>query len=98
MYTVKNKTGDMVSVGGLVLEPGQSKTVTVLNAELQAATTLVSITPSAASSLTALTDSSTGTSGGATIGAVSDVATAANAIATLAANQSNIISFVESRL
>lgn len=40
---------------------------------------------------TALTDSSTGTSGGNTIGAVSDVATAANAIATIAAKVNELI-------
>lgn len=41
--------------------------------------------------LTALTDSSTGTSGGDTIAAVNDVATAANAIATLAAKVNTLI-------
>lgn len=43
----------------------------------------------------ALTDSSTGTSGGNTIAAVSDVATAANAIATLAAKVNAIIAALD---
>lgn len=41
--------------------------------------------PSNVINIAALTDSSTGTSGGDTIGAVTDTASAANAIATLAA-------------
>lgn len=41
--------------------------------------------------LVSLTDNSTGTSGGNTIAAVSDVATAANAIATLAAKLNAVI-------
>ena len=41
--------------------------------------------------LVALTDNSTGTSGGNTIAAVSDVATAANAIATFAAKLNAVI-------
>lgn len=45
--------------------------------------------------VTALTDSSTGTSGGNTIAAVSDVATAANAIATLAAKVNAIIAALD---
>lgn len=97
MYLVKNVTNDMVSVGGLVLLPGESKTVDVLNAALQASV-LVSITPTVVSSLVALTDNSTGTSGGNTIGAVNDVATAANAVATLAAKMNQVVGFVESRI
>lgn len=45
----------------------------------------------ALSTVTVLTDNSTGTSGGNTIAAVTDVATAANAIATLAAKLNAII-------
>lgn len=43
----------------------------------------------------ALTDSSTGTSGGNTIGAVSDAATSANGIATLAAKLNEIIAYLK---
>lgn len=50
-----------------------------------------SIAPANVADIAALTDSSTGTSGGNTIGAVSDVATAANAIATLAAKVNAIL-------
>jgi hypothetical protein len=49
----------------------------------------------ALASVTALTDNSTGTSGGNTIGAVSDVATTANAIATLAAKINAIIAALD---
>lgn len=45
----------------------------------------------ALSTVLVLTDNSTGTSGGNTIAAVTDVATAANAIATLAAKVNAII-------
>lgn len=45
--------------------------------------------------LVALTNSSTGTSGGNTVGAVSDVATAANAIATLTAKLNAVIALLD---
>lgn len=45
--------------------------------------------------ITTLTDSSTGTSGGNTVAAVTDVATAANAIATLTAKLNELLSAVK---
>lgn len=55
--------------------------------EASAATSVQQPSPA----ITALTDSSTGTSGGNTIAAVTDVASAANAIATLSAKLNAVI-------
>lgn len=54
-----------------------------------------SLSKSDIAALTALTDNSTGTSGGNTVAAVTDVATAANAIATLTAKVNAILAAVK---
>lgn len=61
------------------------------NIALPAATVSTAGAVKEQANLVALTDSSTGTSGGNTIAAVTDVATAANAIATLAAKLNAVI-------
>lgn len=54
-----------------------------------------SLSKSDFAAITTLTDSSTGTSGGNTVGAVSSTATAADAIATLTAKVNEILAAVK---
>lgn len=76
-----NTIRQMIGVG---TPPEQAKVLDEISAGAVAAKTQVA-------ALVSLTDSSAGTSGGNTIAAVSDVATAANAIATLAAKLNAVI-------
>ncbi len=85
MFTLTHVGQPKTSVilnGGIVLNaPADTTTVTKLNDVILGAKDAGLITISST-----ITDNSTGTSGGDTIAAVTDVATAANAIATLAEN------------
>lgn len=107
MFSVKNLSAtNEVNVGRVNISAGATKDVAyVTQAMLDAQVagyiqitpdpTIVSEgSPTPAAAVVALTDSSTGTSGGNTIAAVTDVATAANGIATLAAKLNALITAV----
>lgn len=106
-FSVKNTSAtNDVNVGRITIGAGATRDVDfVTQAMLDAQTAgYVEITPNpaiasesaptVAAAVVVLTDNSTGVSGGNTIAAVSDVATAANAIATLAAKLNAVIAAV----
>lgn len=106
-FSVKNNSAtNDVNVGRVTIRAGATRDVSfVTQAMLDAqAAGYIDISPNpaivsagspaVATPVVVLTDSSTGTSGGDTVGAVSDVATAANAIATLTAKLNALIAAV----
>lgn len=103
-FEVKNSSAtNEVNVGRVSIVAGGTRTVDFVTQEMLDAQAAGYITivpnpavavenpPTVATAVVALTDSSTGVSGGDTIGAISDIATAANAVATLAAKLNAVI-------
>ena len=96
-----------VAVDGITINPGTSILVDFLSNNMLKALNqgLISVVNTASANLlsgsapytlTTLTDNSTGTSGGYTIAAVTSYASAANAVATLAAQVNALTLLVES--
>lgn len=97
-FTLKNISSTTIAVGSLTLAQGASASVDFVTTAMQTAAAggYISISPTVATSVVVLTDSSTGTSGGNTVAAITDTATAANAVATLAAKLNALIAVVNS--
>lgn len=99
-YTIRNATGDNLGLGPVNLAAGEQKVVAYITSEMATAAQQgrITITPDGAGAdVSTITDNSTGTVATPfTIAAVTDAATAANAIAVLAAALNTAIGQINS--